>query len=943
MQGGADGKIAGRITAFDGTPLAGVDVYLQALETGAITDPTGHYAILGLPPGRYRLSASLIGYGTVTVQGIAVSIDRTTIVNLSLELAPLEAVPVVVIAPETLLQPDLTATRRSLARREITALPAEDITALLQTMAGAVAGADGSLHLRGGRSGEVVYLLDGLPVGDPFTGRLGLPLATNMIAELNLVTGPFSAEYGRAMSGVVNLVTREGGRQFSGSLSQQSGDMYSTQTDIFDAVDQFEPLTFSRTDFSLEGPLPLLPGGTFLAVGSLQANDGWLFGYREHNTWDFASLETGSDPFVVRTGDSARVGLNPRQSVTLMAKLSFRPWPSAKLTYQLHRFQSLTRRYEQAWKFNPDGRTTYESSGTLQSLKFSQALSSRSRFSLRLASRKSLAEQYVHKLQMPYQLDENFYGRDLNGDGRLTVVTVDWAFIRRYGAYLPNDLWYRLQVPGEYVDELAGWYEVLDWNADSSVAEIGVPRYVPYWGPSQVRSTVPAGHFIYGSQQDNYRLDDTRTGTLMFSFTSQINPAHQLRLGAELNRYRLHANHMLISITEGRGWQPWVPAASEPGLGHLEYTRRPYDIAAYLQDKIELQNMVLQAGIRFDYFEPADSTFSDPANPLRDTPARPKMQLSPRLGISIPISERGFIRFSYGHFFRMPGMARLYRNPDLKRVAGSTLQFGNPDLEPERTIMYELGLQQMLSATATLNVSLYYRDISNWLSSEYNFIDDELRYTRYVARDYGSVRGLTASYARRNPAGLNLYLDYTLQDARGNSSSPDAIYYDNLREPPVISEKSPVPLDWDIRHSGGLTLSGRTPGGLLLGLIGKLASGRPYTPANAQGKRLGAENSARAPGTFTIDLRASKLLNIGGQHLTATLKIYNLLDRRNERTVFPETGRASYSLRPAQGGDPAELFPALAGAGVYALEERLYSPLNFQPPRQVLVSLGWSF
>ena len=943
LQGGSDGKIAGRITDFDGAPLPGADVYLQALETGAISDATGHYAILGLPPGRYSLRTSLIGYGTVTVQGIAVSADQTTIVNLTLELAPLEAAPVVVMAPDALIQADLTATRRSIARSEISILPAEDIASLLQTMAGAVAGADGSLHIRGGRSGEVVYLLDGLPVNDPFTSQLGLPLATNMIAELSLVTGAFSAEYGRAMSGVVNLVTRAGGRHFRGSISQQSGDMYSGQTDIFDAVDRFEPLTFSRTDFSLEGPLPLLPGGTFLAVGSLQANDGWLFGYREHNTWDFASLETGSEPFVVRTGDSARVGLNPRQSAAVMAKLSFRPWPNGKITYQLHRFESLTRRYEQAWKFNPDGRTTYEDRAILQSLHFSQTLSPRSTFSLRLAIRRSLAEQYVHKLEMPYKLDENFYGRDLNGDGLLTVVTVDWAFIRRYGAYLPNDLWYRLQVPGEYIDGAAGWFEVLGWNADSSVAEIWVPRYVPYSGPSQVRSTVPEGHFIYGSQQDNYRIDDAQTRTLILTFTSQINPAHQLRLGAELNLYRLHANHMIISITEGNNWQPWIPAVSEAGLSHVEYTRRPYDIAAYLQNKIELQNMVLQAGIRFDYFEPADSTFSDPANPLRDTPAQPKVQISPRVGISIPISERGFIRFSYGHFFRMPGMAWLYRNPDLKRVTGSNIQFGNPDLEPERTIMYELGLQQKLSATTALNVSLYYRDISNWLSSEDNFINNELRYTRYVARDYGSVRGITASYVRRKRAGLNLHIDYTLQVARGNSSSPDAVYYDNLREPPVISEKSPVPLDWDVRHSGGLTLSGQTRGGLMLGLIGKLASGRPYTPANAQGERLGAENSARTPGTFTIDLRASKLIDIGGQHLTATFKVYNLLDRRNERTVFPETGRASYSLRPAQGGGPAELFPTLAGAGVYTLEERLYSPLNYQPPRQILVSLGWDF
>ncbi|MCH8327146.1 MAG: TonB-dependent receptor [Candidatus Marinimicrobia bacterium] len=939
------GKISGTIVDIAGSvPMAGVNVFISAENLGAITNAQGFYSILNIPPGKHTVSASFIGYKLHIVQDVLVSSDQTTNLNINMETAVLEGEEVIVTAERPLVQADLTSTRSTITSDDIKALPNESFQALLATKAGVTVGSGGAIHIRGGRASEVLYMLDGIAVTNPFSSGLGLSVSTNMISELTLVSGTFNAEYGRAMSGIINLVTRDGGSEFDGNARFQTGDMYSQNTQIFNDIDQFTPLNFGRTDLSFSGPLPLF-GATFMLTGTLQNNKGWLYGYREHNTWDYASLTTGATPYIAITGDSSRVPMNANNSINVMGKITLRPWSSAKLTYQFTGARGKSQSYNSAadhgWRFNPDGRYTNESTNRLHALHFSQTLSSKTYFTIKLADKLATAETYVHKLEFPYTVMV-----DTDGDDVLEQITVpDWDFIRDNGAYLPNDsAWYSISgVDTAWIDADAQWYTVTAWAADSSTVDIDVPMYVPYNYPGEARTTVPADHFIYGGQQGGYFLSDHTTRTFKFDFTSQIHAAHQIRFGAESNQYRLHRNNMSILLLESRSYQPYVPPISAAGLNHDEYTRKPFDFAVYFQDKIELENVIIQAGIRFDYFDPRDSTFADFNDPRTDTLATVKSQISPRLGVSFPINDRGYIRFSYGHFFKMPGFTFLYQNPDLKYTSSSYNRFGNPNLEPERTVMYEVGLQQQISPTMAIDATMFYRDIINWLSSEYHFIDNELRYTRYITRDYGNVRGVTLSLVQRASTGLSVNLDYTFLFAEGNASSPDAAYYDNLADPPRESEKKVVPLDWDVRTSANATLSYRTQGGLGVSLISKFSTGLPYTPTTTEGIRNAEENAGRKPVHMTTDFQALKNINMGRYSLQVTLKVYNLFDRLNERFVFDDTGRSTYSLRPTFAGDPAEIYPELVGSGIYSIEERLYTPTFYRPPRQVLMSLGWSF
>jgi outer membrane receptor protein involved in Fe transport len=250
--------------------------------------------------------------------------------------------------------------------------------------------------------------------------------------------------------------------------------------------------------------------------------------------------------------------------------------------------------------------------------------------------------------------------------------------------------------------------------------------------------------------------------------------------------------------------------------------------------------------------------------------------------------------------------------------------------------MYELGLQQQLSSSTAIDLTIFYRDIINWLSTEYNFVDNTYKYTRYITEDYGNVRGITFALTQRGGQFLTFNADYTYQIAEGNSSSPDAKYYDALNN--VESETKVVPLDWDVRHTinGNLTITPMADMGI--GILGRFSTGKPYTPT-VQGQRDAEENSDRKLSEFTVDFKAYKYFNIGKQRISVNLKIYNLLDTANERYVFTDTGRSGYTLTPTYVGDPAEKYPDTPG--IHSLEEYLYAPTNYSTPRQILLSVSW--
>ncbi|UCD38702.1 MAG: carboxypeptidase-like regulatory domain-containing protein, partial [Fidelibacterota bacterium] len=245
MFAGTTGKIGGVVQGRDtGEALIGVNVVVTETALGAATDMNGHYFILNVPPGTYTVQASMIGYKTITVRNVSVSTDHTSQVDFELEVSTLVGEEVIVTAEKPLIKKDLTSTEASVSADQIENLPVLTLSDVLNLQAGVVEG-----HFRGGRSNEVSYMIDGVPINDVFNSDAALLIENNVIQELKVISGTFNAEYGQAQSGIVDIITKNGSDNFTGSAGLQMGDYISSHKNIFWNINKLSPLHYQ--DYTL--------------------------------------------------------------------------------------------------------------------------------------------------------------------------------------------------------------------------------------------------------------------------------------------------------------------------------------------------------------------------------------------------------------------------------------------------------------------------------------------------------------------------------------------------------------------------------------------------------------------------------------------------------------------------------------------------------------------
>jgi outer membrane receptor protein involved in Fe transport len=327
--------------------------------------------------------------------------------------------------------------------------------------------------------------------------------------------------------------------------------------------------------------------------------------------------------------------------------------------------------------------------------------------------------------------------------------------------------------------------------------------------------------------------------------------------------------------------------------------------------------------------------------------AKPKARISPRLGISYPITDRGILHFSYGHFLQIPSFIHLYQMPGYKVTTASGIQgvFGNPDLKPQKTVMYEFGIQQQLTNDLSFDATLFYRDTRDWVTTSAPIdVGDPgsstSAYTIYINRDYANTRGVTLSATKRPADMWSLNFAYTFQIAEGINSNPDdelAAQRDNAEPARTLT-----PLDWDQTHTANVTVGvGENNWGVFL--IGRYGSGLPYTPAinqaEAQGvdaARIVTNNSRRKPETLNFDVRLFKNFTIDPINLSLFVKVFNLFDRRNEITVYGETGRASATVESLGIGE-------VSGDRLNTVSSYLVRPDYYSEPREIQFGIDVNF
>ncbi|PIQ10184.1 MAG: hypothetical protein COW71_03530 [Ignavibacteriales bacterium CG18_big_fil_WC_8_21_14_2_50_31_20] len=858
---GTTGKIVGKvIEKTTGNPLPLVNVFIVGFENiGAATDLDGNFIILNIPPGVYSVKASMIGFRESIITGVTVRVDLTTRLEFSLEDNSIEFGDIVVSAKQSMINKDETSRTAIISSETFSDLPVASFQDVVGLQSGFVSGSDGELHARGGRGGEVVYLIDGIPSRDPLGGGFSGQVDKYAIQELQVLTGGFNAEYGQALSGVVNIVTKEGGSKLKGRVEftsdqlnespyhkadalatdqwgiDENGEMVerlgTNNTLIRDVPSAYKkqsisdtPNLFPNIDFLgqlstvLSGPVPFIPDLKFFVTGRfLNSLDQMPWGYNKEREYN--------------------------------AKLTY-SFGDIKINANFNRFYRIYKPYLHSWKYLPDSYETRKDYKWRDNIKLTHVLSERSFYDVSFSYNRQNFNRYT--------------------PGREAVFTDK----------------------GELISS-----NYLRRNNSTP----------PFW-----------------TQADNgiYILNEVSTMMLKFDFVTQAGNHHLFKTGVEIQQQ---------DLDRLRYEEPYFG-----GFHNFEkYNLKPLEFSAYVQDKIEFEAFVINAGIRFDYADVKDTRWESVRNPagyldennnwvpFGEVETDPKQQISPRLGISFPISDKTIFYSSYGHFFQLPNYQDMFTSRDPSQDQAI---IGNPGIKSQKTVAFEFGLKQTITEDYSLDISAYSKDITDLVGSTYLTVFP-YEYTVFDNSNYGGVQGFEVSLNKRLRDYWFANLNYTYSVAKGNESDPREGFNDYRRGSSILRPKRVFFLDFDRTHVlyGSVGLEFPNDFGpevfgvhllenINMNMVLRIESGLPYTPTKPDetNQFTFEKNSGRMPSTQKVDLRISKIVKLFDLRLTLFGIVNNLFDALNPRTVWSITGDAweagpSYTRTEDRMKDPSAM------------------------------------
>ncbi len=953
---GTTGKIAGKITdAKTGEALPGVNIVIVGTPLGAQSDPSGQYTILNIRPGTYSVKATLIGYQSQTVVNTGVAVDYTTTINFSLTESAVEMQSVIVQGERNpLIRPDQTNPVAAISSETFQSLPVTEISQVVGLQAGIVVDDNGDLHVRGGRSNEISYTLNGLSINDPFNNLGSVGVATNALQEVSVSTGTFSAEYGNALSGVVNYVTKEGGAHYTGSIRTYSGDYVSNHSDVFPDIQKVDPFNQYRLEGTLGGPIPLTSNNnlTFYASGVYQRNNGYLYGKRIYNTTDFY-VSRDQLNWSSSTDHNGVMNINPTTGDT---------------TYTDPRAGALNDPYY----FNPLNKSRYDSlglpsgNGAIVPLNTSDSYNIQGNLSYHISP--TLKLKYEAVADHGHSFSTLYYSYRYNPDGRPQNFSNSMIHSLDLTHTISNDLFYTVKLAYSS-----------DKNETYAFPSINDPRYLP----SFYQTTFPSTSFLSGGTYNERTMQSTQTYSAKFDIVAELFDEHEVKFGIEARAHNVKyedyslefvdANNPSYVLTQSHGFYDvyldsirYVARIPSVANGYTYYSRNPKQFSTYIQDKIEIaKSLILNAGLRYEYFDP-DAYYNpnlSTALSNQDTTfltqglkkASVKQNLSPRISIAYPITDQGVIRFSYGHFYQTANLASLYSNPDYRASFGTTPAFGNTNVNPQKSVQYEIGLQQGLTPDFRMDVTGFYKDVRDYIYTETVLTaKGDLQYQVLTNLSYANSRGITISlYQRRTPGSLfSGSLDYTFAVAEGNRTEPQAelFYSEKSGESP---ETFLVPLSFDRTHTLNAVLTLSEPNNWSVSTICRLQSGSPYTPSfpaslSTQQSPF-IQNSGSKPLQWSVDLKAEKDFQLGSFTYAVFLQVNNVFDVKNQLDVWTNSGQALYSAD--QVVNPYEFTQTRSrivrgDAGMIpldAIDKYFVNPLNVSRPRLVQVGLSMYF
>ncbi len=896
---GTTGKIAGVVKdSQNGEPLPGVNVLVTGTNLGASTDLDGQFYILNVPPGTYSLTLSYIGYANYTITDVVVSIDLTTKIDVSLVQEILESETVEVVAQRPVIVKDISNSQMNIEAKSIDPLPVQTINEVLTLQAGIESGANGII-IRGGGADETRFMVDGLTFNDERSNYPYSAVGLSSVEEVQVQTGGFNAEYGQARSGVVNVLTKEGSKsKYSATLSFQ---IQPAQPKHFGGSIYDKYSYFNRPYFD---PAVMWTG----------TNSGGWDEYTRAQYPNFAGWNAVAEALLL--DDDPNNDLTPDGAKRLFEWYRRRQGDITKPDYMVDvgfggpvpvisdkagslRFYLTHYNLREMFVF-PLNNDSYREHHT--QLKLTSDISP----NMKLMLTGLYGE--VHSVS-PYQWTTTPNGYVLRGQEEIANLTnssntgMSIPFMPDY--FSPSSI-YRTLVGVKFNHTLssATFYEAsiqykYTYNntyqtalRDTSRRYEIVPGYFVdeapygYWGYG---TTGVAGMHLGGWMNLGRDKSKNSTTTFTVNLNHQLDRHNFIKTGLEFvyNDFRIN------STTESPSMGTWTRS--------MIYNIYPYRLGLYVQDKLEFEGFIANLGIRLDYSDPNGESLTledydqyyqaGYGNAIEEsaptTPAESQLKISPRLGVSHPISENAKLYFNYGHYVQEPFSSYRFR---LQRESNGLVTYlGNPNLLYENTVSYELGFEYNIADIVLLKIAGYYKDITDqpgWIF--YQNITGTVQYYKMENNNYADIRGVELTLYKRTGEWFSGFLNYTY-DVRTSGYFGLLRYYqdpneqrDYLRQNPSQDRPHPMPY-----ARANLNFFTPVDFGPEWGFFKPLADWRLNILADWQSGEYETYNPDNIPGVvddvqwknyFNVDLRIMKTIDFSAFNIQLYMDIINVFN-----------------------------------------------------------------
>lgn len=904
----AGGKIKGKVTDREsGEALIGASVQVEGTSYGATTDVNGVFTILNLDAGTYTLKASYIGYQTITLANVRVTSDLTSEANFALPAEGVSVQTVEIVAQRPLIEKSATSQTRIVDADVLSAIPVRNVNTIAATQPGVVLNGN-NIYIRGSRADETGFVLDNVNITDPVYGGRGITISQDALEQIQVRTGGYSAEYGGANGGLVSMDLRSGGETMHASLRLET-DNYTKQ-----GTKALGGYSYGYSDYvaSLSGPI--------------LSNKIRFFGTAENVFY--------RDPATRFWSGLDFKGLTPEPQYTASS-------PSALLDTTLDlNYPAGNRIGGQSNQFTYTATLLFD----LGNIKLRSAGSYTNRFTQNTAS----AATFLDTKRLPINMYENGFGNI-----KLTQFFTPKTFYELNINYYRNfsQTGYDPYLKGNftaYSDSAANAKYGFNFFKGSNINYQAYPWN--FFGPTSGGgyTVLQAGTLI--ATTPAISSQSSLGGRLDFSSESDKN---SLKFGGEYTYYTIRhfGPARVTGLSKTMNDPSLTEAEKEAVLRGGGYNNYGYDIlgnpidadkidkntknildfgpphpvnaAVYVQDVIQLPDINLNVGVRYDYINPDSWSFVDPQSihynttlsvveksSLKKTPAT--QQISPRIGVSFPVTDRTVFHAQYGKFVQQSQLVDSYAGMgSIVNITGGGNYYQTPvgyGLKPERTTHYELGFAQQLGENASFDVTTFYKDVRDLI--QYRLIlpsagAENRSYSTLVNGDFATSKGVELKFTLRRTSRIQAQVNYTFSSAEGTGSSSNSAA-GAASDQHGYTAKIPFPTSFSQTNTGSINVDyhfAQNDGGTILersglNLLMTFGSGFPFTIESVSQANIGDSRFqvplepigySSTPWTFQVDLRVDKTVSLGSLETMFYVYVQNLFNTRNANNAFIRT------------------------------------------------------